>query len=63
MHVYIYNVVIYFVLFCIIFLVGGHVIGHASTTRLSLRKGKGDQRVCKVYDAPNLPEIECIFQL
>ncbi|EAA17631.1 DNA repair protein rhp51 [Plasmodium yoelii yoelii] len=43
--------------------VGGHVIGHASTTRLSLRKGKGDQRVCKVYDAPNLPEIECIFQL
>ncbi|KAI4840091.1 meiotic recombination protein DMC1 [Plasmodium brasilianum] len=43
--------------------VGGHVIGHASTIRLSLRKGKGDQRVCKVYDAPNLPEIECIFQL
>lgn len=43
--------------------VGGHVIGHASTTRLSLRKGKGDQRVCKVYDAPNLPETECIFQL
>ncbi|SBT32856.1 meiotic recombination protein DMC1, putative (DMC1) [Plasmodium ovale wallikeri] len=43
--------------------VGGHVIGHASTIRLSLRKGKGDQRVCKVYDAPNLPETECIFQL
>ncbi|CAA9986923.1 meiotic recombination protein DMC1, putative [Plasmodium knowlesi strain H] len=43
--------------------VGGHVIGHASTTRLSLRKGKGDQRVCKVYDAPNLPEVDCIFQL
>lgn len=43
--------------------VGGHVIGHASTTRLSLRKGKGDQRICKVYDAPNLPETECIFQL
>ncbi|SBT44710.1 meiotic recombination protein DMC1, putative (DMC1) [Plasmodium ovale wallikeri] len=42
---------------------GGHVIGHASTIRLSLRKGKGDQRVCKVYDAPNLPETECIFQL
>ncbi|KAL8271335.1 hypothetical protein Esti_004774 [Eimeria stiedai] len=43
--------------------VGGHVLGHASTTRLSLRKGKGDQRICKVYDAPNLPESECIFQL
>ncbi|CDJ42993.1 meiotic recombination protein DMC1-like protein, putative [Eimeria tenella] len=43
--------------------VGGHVLGHASTTRLSLRKGKGDQRICKVYDAPNLAESECIFQL
>ncbi|XP_026191140.1 meiotic recombination protein DMC1 homolog [Cyclospora cayetanensis] len=43
--------------------VGGHVLGHASTTRLSLRKGKGEQRICKVYDAPNLPESECIFQL
>ncbi|KEP62990.1 UNVERIFIED_CONTAM: meiotic recombination protein DMC1 family protein [Hammondia hammondi] len=43
--------------------VGGHVLGHASTTRLSMRKGKGDQRIVKVYDAPNLPESECIIQL
>ena len=28
--------------------VGGHVIAHASTVRLSLRKGKGEQRVMKV---------------
>lgn len=28
--------------------VGGHVIAHASTVRLSLRKGKGEQRVVKV---------------
>eukprot|EP00917_Polyrhabdina_sp_WS-2016_P028481 GHVP01060816.1.p3 GENE.GHVP01060816.1~~GHVP01060816.1.p3 ORF type:complete len:116 (-),score=16.67 GHVP01060816.1:854-1201(-) len=43
--------------------VGGHVLGHASTTRLSLRKGKGEQRVCKVFDAPNLPEMDCVIQL
>ena len=37
--------------------VGGHVIAHASTVRLSLRKGKGDQRVMKVVDSPNLREF------
>ncbi|KAF3785701.1 Meiotic recombination DMC1-like protein [Nymphaea thermarum] len=39
---------------------GGHVLAHASTVRLMLRKGKGEQRVCKVFDAPNLPEAEAI---
>ena len=34
--------------------VGGHVIAHASTIRLSLRKGKAEQRLMKVVDAPNL---------
>ena len=34
--------------------VGGHVMAHASTVRLSLRKGKGEQRLMKVVDAPNL---------
>ena len=34
---------------------GGHVLAHAATIRLMLRKGKGDQRVCKIFDAPNLP--------
>lgn len=43
--------------------IGGHVLGHASTTRLSLRKGKGNQRICKVYDSPNCPEAECVFEL
>lgn len=36
---------------------GGHVVAHASTTRLSLRKGKGEQRVIKVVDSPCLPEV------
>ena len=27
--------------------IGGNILAHASTTRLYLRKGKGEQRVCK----------------
>ncbi len=43
--------------------IGGNIIAHASTTRLSLRKGKGDQRVCKIYDSPCLPESDAIFAI
>ncbi|KAJ8428656.1 hypothetical protein Cgig2_020380 [Carnegiea gigantea] len=39
---------------------GGHVMAHAATIRLMFRKGKGEQRICKVFDAPNLPEAEAI---
>ncbi|URE23950.1 auxin-induced protein [Musa troglodytarum] len=39
---------------------GGHVLAHSATIRLMLRKGKGEQRICKIYDAPNLPEAEAI---
>jgi len=40
---------------------GGHIIAHASGTRLYLKKGKGEQRVIKLVDSPNLPEGEAIF--
>ncbi len=43
--------------------IGGHIMAHASTTRLYLRKGRGEQRICKIYDSPSLPESECIYQL
>eukprot|EP01083_Nonionella_stella_P259974 887019_1 len=43
--------------------IGGHILAHASTTRLSLRKGRGEQRIAKIYDSPNLPESECVYQL
>lgn len=43
--------------------IGGHIIAHASTTRLSLRKGRGDTRICKIYDSPCLPESEAIFAI
>ncbi|KAI7906795.1 DNA repair protein RAD51 [Cokeromyces recurvatus] len=42
---------------------GGHIIAHASCTRLYLRKGRGDNRTCKVIDSPCLPEIECSFAI
>ncbi|CAG8692975.1 11041_t:CDS:2 [Ambispora leptoticha] len=41
--------------------IGGNIIAHASTTRISLRKGRGELRVAKIYDSPCLPESECHF--
>lgn len=43
--------------------IGGHVLAHASTTRLYFRKGKGDERVVKVVDSPCLPESEATIQI
>jgi len=43
--------------------IGGHIIGHASQTRLFFRKGKGETRICKIYDSPNLPEGEAMFAI
>lgn len=31
---------------------GGHILAHASTTRLLLRKGRGEERVAKIMDSP-----------
>lgn len=43
--------------------IGGNIMAHASTTRLYLRKGRGDSRVCKIYDSPSLPESEAVFAI
>lgn len=43
--------------------IGGNIIAHASTTRLYLRKGRGVNRICKIYDSPCLPESEAIFSI
>lgn len=43
--------------------IGGHVLAHASTTRLYLRKGRGDERICKIYDSPSLPTADAVFLL
>jgi DNA repair protein RAD51 len=41
--------------------IGGNIIAHASTTRLRLRKGRGENRICTVYDSPSLPEADAQF--
>ncbi|VVB82087.1 DNA repair and recombination protein RadA [uncultured archaeon] len=41
--------------------VGGNIVGHASTYRMYLRRGKQGSRVAKLIDSPNLPDNECIF--
>ena len=32
--------------------VGGHILAHASATRILLRKGRGEERVAKIQDSP-----------
>ncbi len=41
--------------------VGGHIVAHASTFRVYLRKGKKGSRVAKLIDSPSLPEGEANF--
>jgi DNA repair protein RAD51 len=43
--------------------IGGHIMAHASTTRLSMRKGRGEIRMCKIVDSPHLPEAEASFAI
>jgi len=43
--------------------IGGHIVAHASTFRIYLRKGKKGSRVAKLVDSPNLPEGECNFMV
>ena len=32
-------------------------------SRLYLRKGRGETRICKIYDSPCLPEAEAMFAI
>ena len=43
--------------------IGGHVLAHASTFRLYLRKAKGGRRIARLVDSPNLPDGECGYQV
>lgn len=43
--------------------IGGHIVAHASTFRIYLRKGKKGTRVAKLIDAPNLADGECCFEV
>ncbi|MBM3229148.1 DNA repair and recombination protein RadA [Candidatus Parvarchaeota archaeon] len=43
--------------------IGGHVLAHAATYRLYLRKGKEEKRIARLVDSPNMPEGECVFKV
>ena len=43
--------------------VGGHVLAHASTTRVMLKKGKAEQRIAKIFDSPIMPEADATFSI
>lgn len=43
--------------------IGGHIVGHNSTFRIYLRKGRKGSRVAKLVDSPNLPENEAQFMI
>ncbi|MBW3013209.1 DNA repair and recombination protein RadA [Candidatus Woesearchaeota archaeon] len=43
--------------------IGGHIVGHNSTFRIYLRRGKKGTRVAKLIDSPNMAENECSFQI
>jgi DNA repair protein RadA len=43
--------------------IGGNIVGHASTYRMYLRRGKKDSRVAKLIDSPDLPDNETVFMI
>ena len=43
--------------------IGGNILGHASTFRIYLRKSKGNKRIVKLVDAPNLADGEAIMRV
>ncbi len=43
--------------------IGGNILGHKSTFRIYLRKSKGDKRIVRLVDAPNLPDGEAVMRV
>jgi len=43
--------------------IGGHILGHFSTHRIYVRKSKGNTRIARMVDSPNLPESETVFKI
>jgi DNA repair protein RadA len=43
--------------------IGGHVLAHAATYRLYLRKGKEEKRIARLVDSPCMPEGEAVFRV
>ncbi|MBW3014536.1 DNA repair and recombination protein RadA [Candidatus Woesearchaeota archaeon] len=43
--------------------IGGNIVGHNSTFRIYLRRGKKGTRVAKLIDAPHMPDAEASFMI
>ena len=43
--------------------IGGHVLAHAATYRVYLRKSKESKRIARLIDSPSLPEGEAVFRV
>ncbi|GGL46379.1 DNA repair and recombination protein RadA [Halocalculus aciditolerans] len=43
--------------------IGGNILGHTSTFRIYLKKSKGNKRIVRLVDAPNLAEGEGIMRV
>jgi len=43
--------------------IGGNILGHTATYRVYLRKSKGEKRIARLIDSPNLPEGETVFRV
>jgi len=43
--------------------VGGHVLAHAATYRLYIRKSSGQKKIARLLDSPDLPMGECVFKI
>lgn len=43
--------------------IGGHVLAHAATYRVYLRRGREGTRIARMIDAPNLAEGEAVFRV
>ncbi|SIR90898.1 DNA repair and recombination protein RadA [Natronorubrum thiooxidans] len=43
--------------------IGGNILGHKSTFRIYLRKSKGNKRIVRLVDAPNLADGEAVMRV
>lgn len=43
--------------------IGGHVLAHAATYRVYVRKSKEEKRIARLVDSPNLPDGERVFKV
>lgn len=43
--------------------IGGNIMAHATTTRLWIKKGRGETRIAKIMASPSLAEREASFSI